>query len=296
MVLVSKIIKSRALQNAAAKQWKQSVNGFHSGAVLREEEKKEAAVESAAPSPFSDPLIAGPIGLACAIPALQNGFYVLNEESQLACCFLLFCTSVYKFGGSAISNFFDEKAAAILAEHNAIEDANLKLAKETLEAHKNQLSILEDVSSIQEAHQGVLETSRKVAELKLRHEMRDLFVKNLEGISELESLYDSKLQDNMVASAYNNVLADVEKGGKSLKDAAFTNALNALNGQASENDVISDLYKKHIKTFAENVKSFEGKEVELTAEEQAELQSGLDSYMRKYFENAGFKASSKVQL
>jgi hypothetical protein len=41
-------------------------------------------------------------------------FYVLNEESQLACCFLLFCTASYKFGGEMIASYFDERAAAIL--------------------------------------------------------------------------------------------------------------------------------------------------------------------------------------
>lgn len=40
--------------------------------------------------------------------------YVLNEETQLACCFFLFCTSVYKFGGDAIASYFDARANAIL--------------------------------------------------------------------------------------------------------------------------------------------------------------------------------------
>lgn len=30
------------------------------------------------------------------------------------CCFALFCTSIYKFGGEAIGSYFDARAAAIL--------------------------------------------------------------------------------------------------------------------------------------------------------------------------------------
>ena len=82
----------------------------------KDEQEPAAAVQVLEPeqSALNDWKIMTPIGLALAIPAINNGIYVINEETQLACCFALFCTSVYKFGGDMIGSYFDEKAAAIL--------------------------------------------------------------------------------------------------------------------------------------------------------------------------------------
>ena len=81
---------------------------------VEEEVTAVGAVLEPEQSALNDWKIMTPIGLALAIPAINNGIYVINEETQLACCFALFCTSVYKFGGDMIGSYFDEKAAAIL--------------------------------------------------------------------------------------------------------------------------------------------------------------------------------------
>ena len=121
---------------------------FWAAAPRQEEEKNGEVAAAAVPETFENGIlgkyglddwkISVPIGLAVSIPAISNNvsfpfclprscvgyvfntcmspqFYVLNEETQLACCFLLFCTSVYKFGGDSIASYFDSRAAAILA-------------------------------------------------------------------------------------------------------------------------------------------------------------------------------------
>ncbi|KAL3664926.1 hypothetical protein V7S43_010103 [Phytophthora oleae] len=63
---------------------------------------------------LTDWKISTPIIGALAIPSISNHFYVLNGASQLTCCFLLFSSATYKFGGDMIASYLDERAAAIL--------------------------------------------------------------------------------------------------------------------------------------------------------------------------------------
>jgi hypothetical protein len=225
---------------------------------------------------------------------------VLNEETQLACCFLLFCTSVYKFGGEAIGSYFDARAEAILSEHNAVENANIALAKETLGTHEAMLSIHEDIAVVAEAHKEAVALMCEVQAYKLRHKTRETFVKNLESIREIEATYNQELQKSMVAAATKNVRATIEKGDKALKAAAFKHAVDILaNTDADEGkeDDVAALFAKELRTYAESLEAKQGQVIQLTAAEQEELQADLDAYMKRFnLEDADFKAPKEVKL
>ncbi|KAE9047267.1 hypothetical protein PR003_g1143 [Phytophthora rubi] len=279
--------------------------GLHTTGVARKQE--EASEEIAVPTEglldqagLTDWKISAPIIGALAIPAISNHFYVLNEESQLACCFLLFCSASYKFGGEMIASFFDERAAAILGEHNAVEDANLNLAKETLETHKAMLNIHEDIAAVAEAHKEAVALMCEVQAYKLRHKTRDTFVKNLESIREIEASYNLELQKSMVANATSKVRAVVQKGDKKLKDAAFKNALDILgNAKVDDNkeDDVAALFTKELRAYASDLEAKQGQVVKLTEAEQTELQADLDAYMKRFdLEDADFKAPKEVKL
>ncbi|KAL4139824.1 hypothetical protein PRNP1_001230 [Phytophthora ramorum] len=279
--------------------------GLHTSGVARKQE--EASEEIAVPTQglldqagLTDWKISAPIIGALSIPAISNHFYVLNEESQLACCFLLFCSASYKFGGEMIASYFDERAAAILGEHNAVEDANLDLAKETLETHKAMLNIHEDIAAVAEAHKEAVALMCEVQAYKLRHKTRDTFVKNLESIREIEASYNLELQKSMVASATSKVRAVVQKGDKKLRDAAFKHALDIL-GNADMDDTKEDdvaaLFTKELRAYASDLEAKQGQVVKLTEAEQSELQADLDAYMKRFdLESADFKAPKEVKL
>ncbi|KAL3672351.1 hypothetical protein V7S43_003039 [Phytophthora oleae] len=278
--------------------------GIHTTGVVR---KDEDSTEIAVPTQglleqagLTDWKISAPIIGALSIPAISNHFYVLNEESQLACCFLLFCSASYKFGGEMIASYFDERAAAILGEHNAVEDANLNLAKETLETHKAMLNIHEDIAAVAEAHKEAVALLCEVQAYKLRHKTRDTFVKNLESIRDIESSYNLELQKSMVANATTKVRAVVQKGDKKLKDAAFKHAVDILgnaNVDESKEDDVAALFTKELRAFASDLEAKQGQVVKLSTEEQSELQADLDAYMKRFgLEDADFKAPKEVKL
>ena len=57
---------------------------------------------------LSNPLYGLPIGGIAAASAVANGFYVINEETQLLGLWVLFVGTVYHNFGGAIGEFFDE--------------------------------------------------------------------------------------------------------------------------------------------------------------------------------------------
>ncbi|CAH0482229.1 unnamed protein product [Peronospora belbahrii] len=275
--------------------------GIHNTGIVQKKEEEIAVPTQGLldQAGLTDWKISAPIIGALAIPAISNHFYVLNEESQLACCFLLFCSATYKFGGEMIASYFDSRAAAILDEHNAVEDANLNLAKETLETHKAMLNIHEDIAAVAEAHKEAIALLCEVQAYKLRHKTRETFVKNLESIREIEASYNIELQKNMVASATSKVRAFIQTGDKKLKDAAFKHAVDILgnvNVDDKEDDVAA-LFTKELRAYASELEAKQGQVVKLTEAEQSELQADLDAYMNRFgLEGADFKAPKEVKL
>ncbi|UIZ21090.1 hypothetical protein KXD40_000886 [Peronospora effusa] len=276
--------------------------GIHNTSVVSKDEEEIAVPTQGLldQAGLTDWKISAPIIGALAIPAISNHFYVLNEESQLACCFLLFCSATYKFGGEMIASYFDDRAAAILNEHNAVENANLDLAKETLETHKAMLLIHEDIATLAEAHKEAVALLCKVQAYKLRHKTRETFVKNLESIREIEASYNLELQKNMVASATKKVRAIVQTGDKKLKDAAFKHAVDILGNATLDDkkeDDVAALFTKELRAYASDLEAKQGQVIKLTEAEQIELQADLDAYMNRFgLEDASFKAPKEVKM
>jgi len=262
---------------------------FHNGAILQKEEKEVAPATTNHDGilqklHLDDWKISGPLVLACSIPALSNGWYELGAESQLACCFLLFCTSAYKFGGEAIGSYFESRANAILAEQNAVEDANLAVAKETLKAHEAILTIRDDIKTLTAAHEEALALMCHVQAQKLKHKTRETYVKNLEAIHSLEQSYQQELQNAMIEHAAKNVRAAMSSGKKEVKAQAFQMALDVLSEKPSDEskqDPVAALFGKELRAFAEHLEGQQGTVVQLSESEQKQLQGELDAFLKR---------------
>lgn len=225
---------------------------------------------------------------------------MLNEESQLACCFILFCTSVYKYGGEAIGNYFDAQSKAILEEHQAIEKANMEAVQETLDTYKQQLDIVDDIDTINAAHKEVVELLCKVGSAKLKHTIRDNFVKNLDSIANAEKQFNVKLQANMVKFATDEVRKVIEGGSASVKEDAFKSAINVLNANeetGGKKDAIVQLFIDNLHKYSKGLEEKTGKVVKLTDDEMKMVQSEMDAYMqRNEVEVWDLKAQREVTL
>ncbi|KAL3664927.1 hypothetical protein V7S43_010104 [Phytophthora oleae] len=145
-------------------------------------------------------------------------------------------------------------------EHNAVEDANLNLAKETLKTHKAMLNIHEDIAAVDEAHEEAVALPCEIQEYR-HNKTRYTFVKNLQSIRDIESSYNREPQKSMVASAPTKARAVVQKGDKKLKDAAFKHAVDILGNanmvESKENDVAA-LFTKGLRAFASDLEAKQG--------------------------------------
>lgn len=308
---MNRVLQSSFLRQATATSWKRATVStpsmpFHANARQCSSEKSEeevTAVQAIEPeqSALNDWKIMTPIGLALAIPAINNGIYVINEETQLACCFALFCTSVYKFGGDMIGSYFDEKAAAILSEQNAVEDMNIAIAKETVQAHELQLAMVEDIDVLYETQKEMTQLLCQLESQKLRHQVRDVFQKNLDTIVAYENMYLIKMQENMVEYATTNVRATVSAGGKGIKENAFKDALAALSKTSDaaldeKQDEIVKLFCTNLHEYGAKIEKQEGSKIQLTTEQQQQLAADLEVYLKRVDMDEAVKVSIPKEI
>lgn len=254
--------------------------------TMDENEKKDVVLKT--PESFAekwhlyDWKVSAPLAMAVAIPVFSNGIYVVNEETQLAACFILFCTSVYKYGGDAIGSFFDARGDAILEEHNAVEDSMIKNCKEILSQYHLQLHLMDDISALNAMHKDIVALVCKVEIGKLKHDMRRLYIKNMDNTLMLEKAYTLKMQKDMVAHASDQVKSVLQSGSQDVKDDAFDSALRILEKKdKAETDQVVALYKKYLHEFYDGLKAKVGTTITMTDDEVAYAQKELDLIMAR---------------
>lgn len=121
---------------------------------------------------------------------------------------------------------------------------------------------------------------------KLRHQVRDVFQKNLDTIVAYEQMYLIKMQENMVEYATANVRATVAAGGKGIKENAFKDALEALSkttdASADEKqDEIVKLFCTQLHDYGSKIEKQEGSTIQLTKGQQEQLAADLEVYLKR---------------
>jgi hypothetical protein len=294
----SSIIYPRALRATS------SNFSFHTTAFSRQEEKKEAS-SITLPTAAADWKTLAPVGLALAIP-MTTGMYVFNEESQLACCFILFCSSVYKYGGDMIGSFFDAKAEALLKEHNALEDANIKGAQEALDAHKAQLNLVGDMDILLNTHKDMVHTLCEVESNKLKHATREKFIRNLDALVRYENEFNASMQGEIVSYVTQRVRNEINASKAQVQNDSFKHAVSILSNvgasskttkKSNKPDAIVQLFCKYIQEYTAVKEKEKGTVKELSKAEQDDLQAYLDQYISRHaFSGVKLTAPSSVTL
>jgi len=231
---------------------------FHAGVVRREEKKDEAAASSFG-SIVSDWRFGLPLGMTLAVPALSQKWIVLSEETQLLACFILFSSLLYTQAGGAISKSFEEKTAAIMAEHAAIEDANVAAVKALVDTHKTRQAILEEAKALYAGQSEMVDTLLKAKSAELKHAYRADIQQKLDQLVLMEDAAKADLKSSMAAFATEAVTKKFAED-KKLKTTALDSAINVLGG-AKADDPVSDMFSTVVSDFKKHVQSQEGKEI-----------------------------------
>ena len=226
------------------------MTAFHTSAPA-EEKKKDAAVPSSGGGFLGtglSPLYAIPVGIVAAIPILTHEMLILNAESQLVACFTAFVITAYTQGGDAIGKNLDDRAAAVTAEHNAVEDANIAAVTAVISAHKTRLSLLEDVQAIHKAGLDVRQTLERAKTGQLKWEMKDSVEGKLNSLIAREQARNERLTARLTANSTATVTDNFTKDAKA-KGAALDAALAVLRGDkaAAAIDPIPKMYSQYFK-------------------------------------------------
>jgi len=253
-------------------------NSFHAGRPLLEEQKD---AEETKMLTLSNPYQSIPFAIAMAIPAIANEVYIMDAETQIFVCFGLFIGTAYSLGGDAIGAALDEKGKAIMAEHHAIEDAQIASVAVVKDAHIKQATVAADIKDIYDAEKELLTMAIDSAQGALAQATREDVNKKLNFIVNQENNLANSIQSTIVNSATTSVTEGFVASGEKGRAAALTQAMDALAGKASGQDAIGDMYLAHIAATSKTLADMKAAPVALDAAMQKAVSDEIDSIKRR---------------
>jgi len=195
-----------------------------------------------------------PLGVAAAVPALKFDWYVVNEETQLLAVFLAFCVTLYSQGGDAIYRTLDEKARALLKEHNEAEEKVIEALEQKLiflKANKNMANDFNAINEIRAETYGKLNAAGAV---KPQHDFKAQVERVLSLIAVEEAAVAEKAKARLMEEATASVTAKIISH-KGLKKEALDSAISALKGGKGCGDPVQSAFVQYFKDRAAEAKA-----------------------------------------
>lgn len=231
-----------------------STHSFHASAPRREEDKKEDA-------PFSKGGLLGtgvnewyalPLGVGAAIPILEYQWFVINEELQLAACFMMFCVGCYVHGGDAVYSYFDDQAKAMLKEHHDAEDELIAAYQDKLNVLKMNKGMVGEFQAINKLREETYANLNKAGAIEPLYEFKGQMERALGMIIQEEASVADKAKHALMEEATATVSKEFAKS-KELKKAALDSAIAKLKGDKAQDPVLKS-FQQFFKAKAADAK------------------------------------------
>jgi len=215
---------------------------FHASA-RRESEVKPAESQVV----VSKAWFALPIGIAAAVPMLTYEWYVVNEETQLAACFIAFCVSVYYGAGDMLYKAMTEPGLEILKEQNEVEQKLIESLEQELLFYKAQGNKVEDFEAINQIRAKAYADLNAAGLVKPQHDLKAQMEKVVALIAAEETRVAEGAKAVLMAAATASVTAQF-KESKELKKSALDAAIAKIKGTAKPGeDPVSATFIKFFK-------------------------------------------------
>jgi Mitochondrial ATP synthase B chain precursor (ATP-synt_B) len=217
---------------------------FHVSAK-REEDAKPVDAPAPAKSGW-DPLYSIPLGIAIAVPAINYEWYLVNEETQLAACFIAFTAIVYKQFGGVIQETLEADGKRIIEEHNKYEDQILSVLK----TKRDEVVMMKDiVKDAQDVHALKEETYVKLnaaGKIKPQHEFKAQIERVLSMMVAEEAAVTEKSKVALMEEATKAVTKELMTN-KKLQKQSLDNAIAQLKGTKPGADPVKESYLTYFK-------------------------------------------------
>jgi len=222
---------------------------FHASSSRKEEEGvKEVTVNKGGfmNTGYSE-WLALPVGIAAAVPLLKFDWYVVNEETQLAACFVAFCVVVYTQGGDVIHAALDERAKTILKEQNEAEDEVIGSLENLLTHLEGQQETPELIRQMNTMRREAYEKMNSAGAIKPKHDLKVQVERMLGMIAAEEASNTEKTKSTLMLEATKHV-SNQFSSEKALKKAALDAAIASIKGTSAEaSDPVKDAFVKFFK-------------------------------------------------
>ena len=228
-----------------------------------------AAVEPT-PAPTSssswDPIYAVPIGIAFAVPAVHYEWYLVNEETQLAACMIMFSALVYKNFGPTLGAMLEEDGKRIIEDANKVEDAILSTLKEKKDDLLMMDNIVQDAQDIHTLKEETYVMYNAAGKIKPLHEFKSQMERVLQMVSTEEAAVTEKTKTALMEEATIAVTNELLTN-KDLQKISLDNAIAQLKGTKPGVDPVKQTYLQFFQWKAEEAKKVDSAAETLAARE-----------------------------
>jgi len=225
---------------------------FHAS-YRREEEAKAEVPTEPADNGTAKSLYGIAAGITLAVPAIHYEWYLVNEETQLAACFICFCGVVYQQFGTVIFEALEEDGNKTLVEMNAAEDGVIDSLTSTIEEIESQAGIVEDIEAVKDLKIETYAKLNEVGKVKPLYNFKSQVEKLLAAIAAEESASQEKEKMALMEEATAAVSAEFSSS-KVLQKKSLANAIAMLKGSKTGDDPVKEAY---LNFFADKKKAAE---------------------------------------
>eukprot|EP01041_Mallomonas_annulata_P005717 gene5717-11542_t len=194
---------------------------------------------------LNDWKIALPIGLLVGIPIISNEVLIINEESLLLACFMLFCGTLYNATASTVSNYCDEVRTKETKLFQAADEFLLRDLTEAVKANQKCLGMETAVTDIYTLTDNLSVAQADLLNSMEQHKLRDAIAKKLGSLVAIEESASAAIRARMVAKVRADVVSTFTNDKKS-KENALAQAISVLTAGSSGTlgkDVVGEVFK-----------------------------------------------------
>lgn len=176
---------------------------------------------------------------------------IINEETQLLSCFILFCATAYNSGAPVIHQYCEDIREKDFKLFQAADDYLLRDLTEAVKANEKCLGMEETVKDIYGLTDNLSVAQADLLNSMEQHKLRDVVAKKLSSLVAIEEAASSAIRDRMLTQ----VRADVVKtftADKAAKNSALAQAISVLSAGASAKlgkDVVGESFKNALSSY-----------------------------------------------
>lgn len=192
-----------------------------------------------------------PISLFLIIPAISNEVIVINEETQLLACFMLFCGTLYNQAGPMWHKYCEDQREAEFKIFQKADERLLSSLEESVKLNEKVIHLEETVTEFHAVSDSLAVVQADLLNDLEQHKFRDLVAKRLSTLVAIEDAASNAIRQRMLTKVRADVTATFSNDKKA-KESALAQAIAVLtSGGAAKygKDIVGDAFKTSLKDY-----------------------------------------------